>query len=317
MKPPPPHQRNHLLETSSGHSLPLGHPRVLKAFHVSTHNADTTKLLCLMVEIWLLILVAFAEQPQSLGSHIAEESLRLRDKVRTMASIAFAKLFSAVLDALANNQLRRHDCTAFHGEAALGLGLIGFGRPWFCSDVGDLCVVCQFAVLVYVPVVECVALIVELNHRGVLLAVPVQFVLGFGSEVGQVDFQCGPWNGVTVIVVKPNASSLVALVVDVDVGRVPLFYQLCFAVGTCADSSPELNITSFGPIPHPSVLLAVLPSRADNRETDPITFALVVANLLQIDVSRLLALMARAHRQRHIHVRPLLDLVVGVKKSSI
>lgn len=115
-----------------------------------------------------------------------------------------------------------------------------------------------------------------------------------------------------MVVVKPDAGSLVALVVNVDVGRVPLFRQFCFAVGTSVDGLPELNITSFGPIAHPSILLAIFPSRADNRKTDSIAFPLVIANLLQIDVNRLLALMTRAHRQCHIHVRPLLDLVVGV-----
>ena len=86
-------------------------------------------------------------------------------------------------------------------------------------------------------------------------------------------------------------------------------------VGAIADGSPELDITSFRPIAHPSILLAIFPSRADNRETDSITFTLVIANLLQIDIHWLLALMARAHRQRHIHVRPLLDLVVSVVAS--
>lgn len=54
------------------------------------------------------------------------------------------------------------------------------------------------------------------------LAVPVQVVLGFGGKVGKVDFQCRPGSVIAVIVVKPDASSLVAFVVDVDIGWVPM-----------------------------------------------------------------------------------------------
>ena len=135
-----------------------------------------------------------------------------------------------------------------------------------------------------------------------LLAVPVQFVLGFGGEVGKVDFQCGVGDIIAVVVVEPYAGSLVALVVNVNVGWVPGSCQPCFGVRTGADGLPEFYITSFSPIADPSVLLAIFPSRADNSKANPIAFVLVVANLLQIDVNRLLALMTLVHSHGHIHI---------------
>lgn len=72
-----------------------------------------------------------------------------------------------------------------------------------------------------------------------------------------------------------------------------------------------MDFTELGPIANPSVLIAILPSRANNSEANSITFPLIMANLLQVDVHRLPAFMASLHRQRHIHKRPFLDLVVG------
>jgi hypothetical protein len=102
--------------------------------------------------------------------------------------------------------------------------------------------------------------------------------------------------------IKPDASGLVALVIDIDIGGVPMNCQLCVAVGMTAVGSPEFDITRLGPVAHPSILLAVFPSGADNSQTDRIAFPLVIANLLEIDVDRLLAFMAGVHFQHHINI---------------
>lgn len=109
-----------------------------------------------------------------------------------MAGRALAKLLGAVLSVLADDDLGSHCSASLQGETTLLLKWLECLRRQLPGKIMDgFRAVRQFAVFgVHIPMVQRIAFVVELHHRGMIFAVPVLVVLLICGEAGQVDFQC-------------------------------------------------------------------------------------------------------------------------------